>query len=125
MAWVRFDPGFTRHKKRLKSSLAMNWLWVCGVDYAVEHLTDGHLPREALSTLSPLVQGRALRDATDALVTVGAWTSDAEGYLIHHFLDYQPSAADVRQQREAGKQRARDWRSRRNGERTANDEANV
>lgn len=124
MAWVRFDPGFSRHKKRLRSTIAMNWLWVCGMDYAVEHMTDGFLPKEVIGTLSPLIQGRLLKDTVAGLVRLNAWKEHEDGYLIHDFLEYQEAAAEVRRQREAGKQRARDWRRGRNGERTPHVQAN-
>ena len=122
MAWVRFDPGFTRHKKRLKVGASTNWLWVCSVDYCVQHLTDGHLPKEALPGLVPSLRGPALKAAVDQLLTVGAWEKNGSDYTVHAFLDYQESADQVRRAREAGKQRARRSRERggSNAERAAN-----
>jgi hypothetical protein len=112
MAWVRFDPGFTRGKKRLKVGASANWLWVCSVDYGVQHMTDGQLPAEAVPGLVPGLRGPALKAAIEALLGVGAWKRSGNDYIVHAFLEYQESADEVRSQREAGKARARRSRER-------------
>jgi hypothetical protein len=111
MAWVRFDPGFTRHKKRLKAGPIANWLWVASTDYCVEHLTDGILPREVVPTLIPGIPARQLRDAISTLLDQRSWEDHPDGYLVHDFLDYQESSSEVRRQRAAGRERAKRFRN--------------
>lgn len=112
MAWVRFDPGFTRHKKRLKAGPIANWLWVASVDYCVEHLTDGRLPRGSCSALVAGVSRSALGRAVKRLLDVRAWERDGEDYIVHDFLEYQVSRKEVKRSREAGKERARKFREK-------------
>jgi hypothetical protein len=115
MAWVRFDPGFSRHRKRLKAGPVANWLWVCAIDYCVEHLTDGVLPGEAADTLIPGLPATQRKAAIERLMSLGAIVRHGDDYLVHDFLVYQESAAEVRRQREAGRERARHSRAKRQG----------
>src|SRR5689334_22613412 len=112
MSWVRFDPGFTRNRKRLDASPTANWLWISSVDYCVQHLTDGFLPDTAVSSLVPSLGNRARGACVEELLQVRAWERRDNGYLVHAFLEYQDSAEHVRKQREAGKERAKRFRER-------------
>jgi len=84
---------------------------VAALCYCNEHLTDGFIPRAAAATLLDF-SGLGMRmwnndtfgageDAAwglvvDDLLAAGVWEEDPGGYRLHDFLDYQPSAAEVR-----------------------------
>jgi hypothetical protein len=131
MAWVRFDPGFTQHRKRIDAGPVASWMWVSSVDYCVLHMTDGLLPESAVPSLVPGLANRTRGAAVHALIESHAWEVRSGGYFVHAFLEYQDSADEVRRQREAGKARARRSRDRgrgnaeRSGERHAERSAHV
>lgn len=118
MAYVRFEPGFSRHPKRLKEGPVAAWLWACSVDYCVEHLTDGFLIAEAVPSLVPGLSKRERERCVSALLDTKAWELSPGGYQVHDFGHHQVSATEVRADRDAGKRRARAWRdAKRTGER--------
>ena len=45
MAWVRIESSVARHKKFQQAGPAASWLWLCGLLYCQEGLTDGVIPR--------------------------------------------------------------------------------
>lgn len=111
MSYCRFVPGFTRHPKRLKCGPISSWLWVCSVDYCMEHLTDGFLDDAVVPSLCSSVVGSALQRAVNNLVAVGSWERVPGGYHVHDYLQHNLSKAQVEADREAGRQRYRKWKS--------------
>ena len=105
MAWLRIDDRVRTHPKIAEAGPAAAWLWFCGICYCREHLTDGVIPRSVVSSLAmnlPLPLKHAER-----LCAVGLWHSTAGGYLVHDFLDWNPSRADVETARKADLERKR------------------
>ena len=99
MTWVKLDDRFPDHPKVLalgddyERGLALH---VRGLCYAAGNLTDGFVP------------ARAFREdvaIAARLVAVGLWKEVAGGYLIHDFLDFNKSKAQVEKERE-------EWRAR-------------
>lgn len=106
MPWVRLDEHFPEHRKILAVGGDAAWLHVCALAYAARNLTDGHIPAAALTRLSDRRNPSTL---ASRLVDVGIWhpSPDGDGWQIHDFLDYQPSAAKVRETRDAAAERQR------------------
>lgn len=75
------------------------WSW--GVTYANAHLTDGLLTNRAIEKYRIGAQECA------ALVSVGAWDVVAGGFQIHDFLDWNPSAAQVKAKQSKDRDRKR------------------
>lgn len=93
MTWLKIESSVPRNRKFLKAGPAASWLWVCGIAYCQEGLTDGYIPREALPTLG--VVKDADRLATK-LVISGLWDACEEGgWRVHDYLHYNRSAAEV------------------------------
>lgn len=120
MAWVRFDPGFTQHRKRIEAGFTSNWVWISSVDYCVLHMTDGFLPDAAVPGLMVGLPNRTRGAVLKALLDTNSWERRPDGYLVHGFDEHQDSREDVERVRAAGRQRARAWRDRQanNAERT-------
>lgn len=78
------------------------WLWVCGLIYANTYLTDGFIPEDGLAAVWPW--SRAGRYAT-RLVQVKLWERVKGGYLIHDYLEYNPSAQIIKNKRESDRLR--------------------
>jgi hypothetical protein len=108
MSWVRIDDHAHRHPKQLQAGPMACWLWVCGLSYCSEHLTDGYIPSAALPTFSiPRVDREAER-----LVEVGLWEVTDSGYRVHDYHEYQPSKGQVTARRKRTHARVTDWRKR-------------
>lgn len=93
MAYLKIECSVARNKKFLKAGPAPSWLWVCGLAYCQEGLTDGFIPTEALPHLG-------VRNATQLashLVKAGLWDAEADGsgWRVHDYLEHNRSASQV------------------------------
>ena len=77
-----------------------------GLVWCNQHGTDGHIPGYALRRITDEEDPHA---AASRLVAVGLWEATGDGWSIVGFLDDQPSAAEVRQQRDESKTRKKRW----------------
>jgi len=105
MSWVRLDDGLYEHSKVLAlldqgrgealglHLLALSW---CG-----RNPTDGRIPRASLRR--SLVMGTYERtiELADLLVEARLWETDVDGYKVHDWLDYNPSARERKKLQEA------------------------
>jgi len=92
MAWVRIESSVARHRKFQQAGPAASWLWICGLAYCQEGLTDGFIPVEALPYLgvkSPVRQAAAL-------VAAGLWQACPGGWQVHDYLDHNREASTIR-----------------------------
>jgi hypothetical protein len=92
--WVRVDTKFTTHPKVLDIGPLGEALWLRGLCYAGEHLTDGFVPAAFVRRMSDL-DGEEI---ADRLLEAGLWTQAEGGYQIHEYLSWQRSrdeAADI------------------------------
>lgn len=120
MAWSRFEPGFSRHPKRMKAGPVASWLWVASVDHCTEFRTNGFLDKASLASLCPSLKVSELKRAEAALVEVSSWLPCEGGYLVHGYLEHNLSAEQLEADRAASKERYRKW----SGKRAVNDEPN-
>lgn len=94
--WMRCDFSLFRNPKVLKAcsdaGSGAGWLYIGGLAYAVEHLTDGWVP-----PLVPRMLGGS-DDEAAALEDVGLWipveVTDDGGWLINDFAQYQVTKAE-------------------------------
>ena len=126
MAWVRLDDKFPHNPKILKAGplgLAMHVAAIC---YCNQHLTDGFIPRAAVTALLNL-EGIAMRcwdgemmgggdDAewqliVEDLVASDLWHPVQGGWSIHDYLEYQPSKKKILTERAANAERQSRWRN--------------
>jgi hypothetical protein len=102
MSWVKIDDGAPDHPKQLKAGAEACWLWVCGLAYCNRQTKrrDGFIPEEKVPALYPV---RGATRLAEKLVEVGLWERVTGGYLVHDYLEFQPTA-DLRSARaEAGR----------------------
>lgn len=85
MPWVKLDDGYPEHPKVVGLTDAAFRTDVEGWCYCARNLTDGFIPQGAAKRWP----NRAIAE----LIEVGRWESTAGGYLIHDWLDYNPSKA--------------------------------
>jgi hypothetical protein len=104
--------GFYRHPKAVEAGEDAADLFIRGVDYCTEYLTDGFIPESALHQLS---RKRSVQRNAKALERVGLWDRDIDGWWIHHYDDFHPSKADVEAKK--AKERARKGGQQKRGNR--------
>ena len=115
MAWLRIDDRVRTHPKIATAGPAAAWLWFCSVCYAREHLTDGFIPKAVVPALAgglPSPWRHAAR-----LVDVRLWEDAVGGFLIHDFLDWNPSKAEVLSHRDKDRDKKRTQRGTHEGQR--------
>ena len=108
MAWLRIDDQFFSHPKVLAAGNEAVGLWVRLLTWSGAHLTDGFVPFHA----TVLFQNRALKRNLTRLVKIGLLHETEGGYCIHDYLEWNPSAAQVLDDREKNAARARRHRKR-------------
>jgi hypothetical protein len=77
--------------------------YVIGLLWSNRHLTDGFLPTEVVRNFR---QVRKPLSVADALVKAGLWDKNgSDGFQIHDFDQFNPSAADMKKKRRADRDR--------------------
>lgn len=108
MAWVRLDDQFHDHPKVVDAGPLAEALFFRGLTYAARYLTDGFVPAGVLRRMGDM---DAVAEA-GRLVACGLWETTEGGWLIHDYLDYQPSKERVVEDRAKNARRQDEWRSR-------------
>ncbi len=109
MSWVKIDDQFVDHPKVVAAGPLAAWLYVCGLTYCGRYLTDGWIPRGQVHRLADVEDTQAL---ADRLVSVGLWEEVDDGYLVHDYLIYNPTAQKVKAARDLNTQRQAEWRDK-------------
>lgn len=108
MSWVRIDDGFPEHQKVLDAGGDAAWLHVCALAWCNRNLTDGFIPTSIVPRLSD--RRTPMKHAAN-LQRVGLWDATEGGWVIHDYLEFQPSKARVEADRSAARKRMADARN--------------
>lgn len=128
MSWVRLDDAFPSHRKIRRLSDAAFRMQVSALCWASKYLTDGHIPADDLEMVADLddhQDPQAFLSVTKELVQRGVWheakhncqtcpTAD-DGWIIHDYLNLNPTASEVQRQRSLATERKRRQRERQDG----------
>jgi hypothetical protein len=111
MAWVKLTDDFYDHPKFYEAGPLGLSLWTVGIAWCNRNLTDGFIPRAKARTLLDFDRlsietgtvGELASFGQDVdsdyviqiLLDCGLWEPVNGGYIVHDYLDYQPSAAEV------------------------------
>jgi hypothetical protein len=102
MTWLKLDDKFVRHPKVQGLSDSAFRLHMAAMGHCAEYATDGRVKSHVVATLTahpdkaPLVK---------EMVDAGLWEEMVGGWEIHDFLQYNPSAEQI-------KTRRKEWRER-------------
>ncbi len=99
MSWVKLDDKLPGHRKILAASPEAAWLHIEGLCYCAQQETDGAIPDTALAMLTRFSKPKAMKLAA-RLVEVGLWERNSAGWLVHDYLDYNPSRKELEARRE-------------------------
>jgi hypothetical protein len=100
VSWVKVDDQFFRNPKVMSAGRDARDLYLVGLCYCAQSLTDGFIPRAALRVLGAEAEIDEAQSGADRLVKVGLWELAAEGYMVHDYLEYQPTKERVLATRE-------------------------
>lgn len=101
MAWVRLHDGAMTHPKVVGLSDAAFRLWVWGLSYCQQHLTDGWIPPASLPA----------KCKPDALVSARLWHYAAQGgFAVHDYLDWNDSRETIQKKRASLRERVSRYR---------------
>lgn len=92
MAWVKVECSVPRHPKFLKAGPAPSWLWLCGLTYCQDGLTNGFIPDMAIDSLGITKNARRL---AEHLVGAGLWEKVDGGWQVHDYLKHNKAADRV------------------------------
>jgi len=130
MPWIRLDDNFDEHPKIIQVGPVGMALFVAGLAYCNRNLTDGFIPERRLRALlqwddESLARGSTPFSIANRLVSAGLWERVDGGYQVHDYLEYQPSRASVRAERERTAQRVKRWREARSERESSSCNADV
>jgi len=107
--WTPLATDFFHHPKVVEVDGSAKLVFLAGLCYAQHHLTDGVVPRRATRHL--LAQVEADDDAVDQLVCAGLWTTEADGYRVPNWSEWNQPAESVREKRQRESNRKSQWRA--------------
>ena len=116
MSWVKIDADFYLHPKVRQAGPLGIALQVAALCYCNKYLTDGFIPHDVIpallnlnaSNLKGLIE---YQEVTESLVSAGLWEAVDGGFVIHDYLDYQPSREQLLREREQSKKRQERFRN--------------
>jgi hypothetical protein len=115
MSWFKFDDNAVDHPKiAALSHLAFRW-WVKGLSYASRFLTDG--------VLHKLFWKQVPAPIRNELSKAKLWDWDDPNFLIHDYLHHQIGKAEIEQDKERNREKAKAFRDRRRVDRRKTDGA--
>ena len=99
MAWARIDDKFLDNPKVRKAGKEATYLYVSGLVYSSNQLTEGFISDEALGLVA--YKGFIKNELTHAAVLVecGLWDKIEGGYQIHDYLEYNPTKEQIEEAR--------------------------
>lgn len=102
MTWLKTDDKFPEHRKVRRLTDSAYRLHHTAMCACAKDETDG-LVTEA--DIADMEHGTRLRKHVDALVAADLWEKVKGGWLVHDFLDYNPSHAKLVAKRDADRER--------------------
>jgi len=98
MAYIQVEASVRTHKKFLKVGPAASWLWLCGMGYCQDGLTDGFIPFEAIDYLG--VKPATARKLKSVLVAERLWDDVPGGWRVHDYLAHNRAAVEIKATKE-------------------------
>ena len=109
MTWIKLDDSLPNNPKILPLSDGAFRLYIEGLCYANQYLTDGYLANAVLIRLD---QG----NNRDELVWAKLWIESEDGICINDYTEHQSSKADVEAKKEQVRERVKRYRTKSNAD---------
>lgn len=112
MPWVKLDDRFPSHRKIALLSDRAFRLHVAAICWCSENLTDGRITDRELTLITRI---RGVKATAKQLEDAGVWDRVEGGWVIHDYLDFNPSRDQVLAERKKNAERQERFRQRKNG----------
>ena len=113
MAWLRLDDGYARHRKVRRRSDAAFRLHTTAMCFCGHDLTDGVVTLEDIQEMPGINQRQLMRRISE-LCDANLWEEHGRNaWLVHDYLDYNPSRVEVMEGREQARNRQKRWKEKR------------
>lgn len=112
MPWVKLDDRFPSHRKVALLSDRAFRLHVSAICWCSQNLTDGRISDRELTLVAHI---RGLKATAKQLEEAGLWDRTDDGWVVHDFLDYNPSREQALAERKKNAARQEKFRQKRNG----------
>jgi hypothetical protein len=108
MPWAKVDDKLHGHPKAAGVGLEALGLHLLAMSYCAAYETDGHVPANFPTEKAGKRAAALVAKLTEAPVDAsGLWETNGNGWVIHDWLEYNPSKAEaaalVEAKRRAGK----------------------
>ncbi len=97
MSWFRLDDEMPTHPKIGDAGGDAAWLWICAGCWCAKWGTNGRIPKHQIPRIS---DRRSPMKLAERLVSAGLLEESGDYFVVHDYLEYQPSADEVRAMRE-------------------------
>lgn len=105
MTWVKIDDRFHSHRKVRQAGLEATGLHVRALSYSAAEDLEGHVETAWVTEAA----GKRAAKLVAALVDAGLWEPNGNGWVIHDYLDFNPTNEE-RAKKAADAKRAADKR---------------
>lgn len=107
--WIKLDDQWMDHPKVIAAGRDARDMWLASITYCAKHLTNGYFHANLLPTLAIMagVDVANCQDFARRLLDVCLWDATDDGYMVHDFLDYNPTKDQALATREARKEAGR------------------
>jgi hypothetical protein len=112
LTWLKIDDGFAEHPKIAELADRSFRLHVVAMCYAARNLTDGFINDRSLKIIAAIIGTSRVSRNVDELLASGLWLRLGDGFQIKDFLEYNPSAERVKEDRAKARDRQRRHRGR-------------
>jgi hypothetical protein len=101
MPWGRLDDSFDSHRKVRRAGNEATGIYARALSYCAGALTDGHVDPEWLEERT----GKRAVKVGELLVVAGLWEPNSDGFVIHDYLEFNPSRSEILERRAADSRR--------------------
>jgi hypothetical protein len=93
--WIKLDDAMPEHPKITVLTAQAFRAYVSSIAYANRNLTDGFVPARVAFGLCDDADRAEPLQVEQELVDAALWEPKADGYVVHDYLAYQRSKADI------------------------------
>lgn len=106
MAWIKLDDNWMDHPKIIRAGRDARDMWLASITWCAKHLTDGYFPKNLLPQLAVMagIDVANCQSFANVLLEVCLWDASGDQYIVHDYLDYNPSKEQATATKEARKQ---------------------
>ena len=112
MPWLRLDDQFSTNTKILSAGKDGRELYFSALGHAARNLTDGFISADIVRQIAAMFEVYDAAPAIARLVEVRLWDVCDGGWMIHDYLQYNPSRDEVMAERAATAKRQAEWRAK-------------